>query len=137
MNKGNLKLSESQIYRVTGDPVQVHGLKPHIEFDFSNTSLYEKVGQRYKKNPIALMKLEPVSHKDNHNVTDSFLTALQNNHNQRVNTDPEIMAASENMNRAQLEPSNIKIYSNIDVEIYEVKSILFDYIKVRKNSETE
>lgn len=84
--EGQLKITESKFYRISGDSTQHRGVVPDIEFP----SLYdtEQIGESALDNALDWDKIQPVRHRRYSNV-DSLVPQLAKMYQTRSESDPE------------------------------------------------
>ena len=86
LGKGQLKLTESKFYRVSGDSTQNHGVTPDI--DFPNLYDPETIGESSQDNALQWDTIRPAPHKDFANLTDE-IALLKKSHKARASKDPD------------------------------------------------
>lgn len=88
LSSGQLKLTISKFYRVSGDSTQHRGVVPDIEFP----SMYDKdeVGESQKDNALPWDNIHAVPFKRYTGVKE-YVPLLSAAHQQRINTDPDFV----------------------------------------------
>ena len=88
LSSGQLKLTISKFYRVSGDSTQHRGVVPDIEFP----SLYDKdeVGESQKDNALPWDKIHAVPFKRSNGVK-QYVPLLNTAHQQRSSNDPDFV----------------------------------------------
>jgi len=88
LRSGQLKITESKFYRISGESTQHRGVVPDIQFP----TLYdlEKVGESSLDNALAWDRINPIRHRKYHRIA-SILPQLENKHQQRMKNDPDFM----------------------------------------------
>lgn len=103
--QGNLKITESKFYRISGDSTQHRGVVPDIELP----SLIDKdkVGESSSSNKNALPwdRIHEAPHDKYFNIT-SMLPTINERHNARLKTDPDFIFLREQMKL--MEENNLK-----------------------------
>ena len=85
---GELKLTQSKFYRISGDSTQHRGVLPDIAFP----SLYDpkEVGESALEHAMPWDRISPMQHKIYYDLQ-PVLPTLKNKHEQRVKTDPDFV----------------------------------------------
>ena len=88
LSSGQLKLTISKFYRVSGDSTQHRGVLPDIEFP----SLYnkEEVGESHKDNALPWDNIHAVPFKRSAGVK-QYVPLLNTAHQQRISSDPDFV----------------------------------------------
>ena len=88
LSSGQLKLTVSKFYRVSGDSTQHRGVLPDIEFP----SIYdvEEVGESHKDNALPWDSIHAVPFK-RYGGIEQFIPELQDAHRKRINSDPDFI----------------------------------------------
>jgi carboxyl-terminal processing protease len=88
LNHGQLKLTESKFYRISGESTQHRGVVPDIELP----SIYDlgEVGESALDNALPWDRIAPVRHRSYQDL-DSTLVALRERHTARVMQDPDFV----------------------------------------------
>jgi len=88
LSSGQLKLTISKFYRVSGDSTQYRGVLPDIAFP----SVYdpEEVGESQQDNVLPWDSIHRVPHKFDDSLT-PYLDTLTNAHQQRIQKDPDFI----------------------------------------------
>jgi carboxyl-terminal processing protease len=88
LSSGQLKLTISKFYRVSGDSTQHRGVVPDIEFP----SVYDKeeVGESHRDNALPWDNIHPVPFKRFDGVQ-QLVSQLRDGHQQRINRDPDFV----------------------------------------------
>jgi len=86
LNHGQLKMTESKFYRISGESTQHRGVVPDIELP----SIYNlaEVGESALHNALAWDRIAPVRHRTYQDL-DSILPMLRERHEARVQKDPD------------------------------------------------
>ncbi|PCJ90783.1 MAG: tail-specific protease [Porticoccaceae bacterium] len=94
LQEGQIKLTESKFYRVSGESTQHQGVVPDIKLP----SFYDadKVGESSEENALPWDKIPPVPHRQ-YKFTQVPIDALQNRHDQRLKEDPDLIYLSEEL----------------------------------------
>ncbi|MEE4202592.1 MAG: carboxy terminal-processing peptidase [Halieaceae bacterium] len=84
--EGQLKVTESKFYRISGDSTQHRGVMPDITFP----SLFdhEEIGESSLDNALSWDQISPVRHEE-YDRFDSLLPTLARKHQERVISDPD------------------------------------------------
>lgn len=87
LNHGQLKLTESKFYRISGESTQHRGVLPDIELP----SLYDvaEVGESALDNALPWDRIDPVRHRNYQDIA-SLLPSLREWHAARADQDPEL-----------------------------------------------
>ena len=88
MPEGQLKITESKFYRISGDSTQHRGVVPDISFP----SLFdhEEIGESALDNALDWDQISPVRHRD-YDEYARLLPGLKSKHDARVMTDPDFI----------------------------------------------
>jgi carboxyl-terminal processing protease len=88
LKQGQLKITESKFYRISGESTQHRGVIPDIEFP----AIYdkEKVGESSLDNALAWDRIDPIRHRQYFNLS-SIMPELQSKHSERLKTDPDFI----------------------------------------------
>lgn len=92
LNHGQLKLTESKFYRISGDSTQHRGVVPDIELP----SIYntKEVGESALENALPWDRIAAVRHQTYQDLA-PLLPALRERHDERARTDPDLRQLSE------------------------------------------
>ena len=92
LNHGQLKLTESKFYRISGDSTQHRGVVPDIELP----SVYDtgEVGESALDNALPWDRIDPVRHRS-YQAFASLLPSLREWHEGRAKTDPDLRQLRE------------------------------------------
>ncbi|MFT5484153.1 MAG: carboxyl-terminal processing protease [Halieaceae bacterium] len=92
LTEGQLKLTESKFYRISGDSTQHRGVIPDVEFP----SLYDKeeIGESALDHALSWDQINPVRHKQ-YNDFDSLMPALSELFVQRAQANPDLIFLEE------------------------------------------
>lgn len=120
MSEGQIRLTESELFRVTGESYQINGVTPDIALQVSNRPLLERVGQKNERNPILPGKILPVKTRNYNKAPPELLKTLNLLHLERVVSDPLLKTADH-------------VGQEADTELYEAKNIAIDYIRALKS----
>ncbi|MDG2501493.1 MAG: carboxy terminal-processing peptidase [Porticoccaceae bacterium] len=88
LSSGQLKLTVSKFYRVSGDSTQHRGVLPDIEFPSAYDS--EEVGESHQENALLWDRIHAVPHKST-NQLKQYVAPLTARHNQRSAADPDFV----------------------------------------------
>jgi carboxyl-terminal processing protease len=107
-NRGALKLTINQFYRVNGDSTQNRG----IESDIVLPSMLDHMdlGESFLENALAFDRIDPAQHVIYDVVTPGILTALRTNSAARVSAEPKFQEIQRDISR-YLERKNRKAVS--------------------------
>ena len=89
LSKGQLKLTISKFYRVSGDSTQHRGILPDIEFP--STYDFEEVGESQQDNALPWDRIRRVPHTTKTDLQ-PFIGALTENHTKRRRSDPDFVS---------------------------------------------
>jgi carboxyl-terminal processing protease len=94
LQEGEIKLTESKFYRVSGESTQHLGVVPDIKLP----SLYdiEKVGESSEDNALPWDKIPPVPHR-HYAPSSAPLDTLKGRHQQRLTSDPDLIYLSNEL----------------------------------------
>ena len=86
MPEGQLKVTESKFYRISGDSTQHRGVVPDIDFP----SLFDadEIGESALDNALDWDQISPVRHRE-YSLFSSLLPTLNERHKSRVEKDPD------------------------------------------------
>lgn len=92
LNQGQLKVTESKFYRVSGDSTQHRGVIPDIVFP----EIYDKqsVGESSLDNALPWDRINPVRHQRYYDLPE-ILPTLRNKHLERIREDPDFIFLTE------------------------------------------
>jgi carboxyl-terminal processing protease len=92
LSHGQLKLTESKFYRISGDSTQNRGVIPDISFP----PLYDqdKIGESVLDNALSWDRIERANHRYYFDLK-SDLNTLQSQHDKRIAKDPEFLFLQE------------------------------------------
>lgn len=88
LKQGQLKITESKFYRISGESTQHRGVIPDIEFP----AIYdkEKVGESSLDNALAWDRIDPIRHHRYFNLP-AIMPQLKSKHAGRLKTDPDFI----------------------------------------------
>ena len=109
VNLGQLKLTESKFYRVSGDSTQHRGVIPDIEFPSLIDE--EEVGESSYTNALPWDQIKPAPHIVYSNYKD-ILPDLKSRHASRISTDPDFIYLQEQIRFAEENDSGTTISLN-------------------------
>jgi carboxyl-terminal processing protease len=89
LSKGQLKLTISKFYRVSGDSTQHRGILPDIEFP--STYDFEEVGESQQDNALPWDRIRRVPHTTETDLQ-QLIGALTENHTKRRRSDPDFVS---------------------------------------------
>ena len=89
LSKGQLKLTISKFYRVSGDSTQHRGILPDIEFP--STYDFEEVGESQQDNALPWDRIRRVPHISKADLR-PLITPLTENHTKRRRSDPDFVS---------------------------------------------
>ncbi len=94
LQHGQLKITESKFYRVSGESTQHNGVIPDIEFP----AIYDKslVGESTLDNALAWDTIAPVYHDTYYDLA-SEIPALRAEHRKRIQKDPDFQFLTEQL----------------------------------------
>lgn len=97
LKEGQLKLTESKFYRISGDSTQHRGVIPDIEFP----SQYDKeqIGESSLDHALNWDKINPVRHRKYHDIP-SLLPVLTDQYQQRIARDPDFIYLEDSLQLA-------------------------------------
>ena len=86
MPEGQLKVTESKFYRISGDSTQHRGVVPDIDFP----SLFDpdEIGESALDNALDWDQISPVRHRE-YNLFSSLLPTINERHESRIEKDPD------------------------------------------------
>lgn len=96
--EGQLKITESKFYRISGDSTQHRGVLPDISFP----SLFDhdEIGESSLDNALDWDQISPVRHRD-YGVFSSILPALEDRHEARTREDPDFLFLADQVAMAE------------------------------------
>ncbi len=94
LKQGQLKITESKFYRISGESTQHRGVIPDIEFP----AIYdkEKVGESSLDNALPWDRIDPIRHSRYFNIP-AILPDLKTKHAKRMATDPDFIFLQEQL----------------------------------------
>jgi carboxyl-terminal processing protease len=94
LKQGQLKITESKFYRISGESTQHRGVIPDIEFP----AIYdkEKVGESSLDNALAWDRIDPIRHRRYFDIP-SILPELNAKHQLRLKSDPDFIYLKEQL----------------------------------------
>ena len=107
--EGQLKITESKFYRISGDSTQHRGVIPDISYP--SLLQHDEIGESSLEKALDWDRIAPVRHKD-YDVVDAILPTLVAKHVERANSDPDFQyiwdqkALSERVRGAEVLPLN-------------------------------
>ena len=107
--EGQLKITESKFYRVSGDSTQHRGVLPDISYP--SILQHDEIGESSLDEALDWDRIAPVRHK-NYAVVDAILPTLVEKHSERANSDPDFQyiwsqkALAEEISGSDLLPLN-------------------------------
>ena len=84
--EGQLKITESKFYRLSGDSTQHRGVIPDISYP--SLLQHDEIGESSLEKALDWDRIAPVRHKD-YGVVDAILPTLVAKHTERANADPD------------------------------------------------
>lgn len=92
LNQGQLKVTESKFYRISGDSTQHRGVIPDIQFP----EVYdkEKIGESSLDNALPWDRIDPVRHRRYFDLP-AVMPAVREKHNHRTQSDPDFIFLQE------------------------------------------
>ena len=88
LEQGQLKVTESKFYRISGDSTQHRGVVPDILFPATYDA--EKVGESSLDNALVWDQIDPVRHPLYYDL-DSIMASLIRRHEERTTADPDFL----------------------------------------------
>lgn len=107
--EGQLKITESKFYRISGDSTQHRGVIPDISYP--SLLQHDEIGESSLDKALDWDRIAPVRHKD-YGVVDAILPTLVSKHTERANADPDFQyiwdqkALAEKIRGAEVLPLN-------------------------------
>ena len=107
--EGQLKITESKFYRISGDSTQHRGVIPDITYP--SLLQHDEIGESSLEKALDWDRIAPVRHK-NYGVVDAILPTLVAKHTERANSDPDFQyiwdqkALAEKVRGAEVLPLN-------------------------------
>ena len=107
--EGQLKITESKFYRISGDSTQHRGVIPDISYP--SLLQHDEIGESSLDKALDWDRIAPVRHKD-YGVVDAILPTLVAKHTGRANADPDFQyiwdqkALAEKIRGAEVLPLN-------------------------------
>jgi carboxyl-terminal processing protease len=94
LNQGQIKITESKFYRISGESTQHRGVIPDISFP----AIYdiEKVGESSLDNALSWDRINPIRHRRYYDIP-AILPELQSKHAQRMKQDPDFIFLAEQL----------------------------------------
>lgn len=94
LQQGQLKITESKFYRISGESTQHRGIIPDIEFP----AIYdnEKVGESSLDNALSWDRINPVRHRRYFNLAE-ILPSLNERHKDRLANDPDFIFLNDQL----------------------------------------
>jgi len=111
LTSGQLKLTESKFYRITGSGMQNKGIIPDIALPA--TWDIEEIGESSLDAALPWDKIRPV-HFKKFDMGPSILSSLQNAHSDRVNNNPDLQYILDIRERYELQKDKETLSLNID-----------------------
>ncbi|MBT3672285.1 MAG: carboxy terminal-processing peptidase [Porticoccaceae bacterium] len=110
LSSGQLKLTISKFYRVSGDSTQHRGVLPDIAFP----SVYdpEEVGESQQDNVLPWDSIHRVPHKFDDSLT-PYLDTLTNAHQQRIQKDPDFIHLFERVDLSDSRSAEAELSLNL------------------------
>ena len=107
--EGQLKITESKFYRISGDSTQHRGVIPDISYP--SLLQHDEIGESSLDKALDWDRIAPVRHKD-YGEVDAILPTLVAKHTERANADPDFQyiwdqkALAEKIRGAEVLPLN-------------------------------
>lgn len=107
--EGQLKITESKFYRISGDSTQHRGVIPDISYP--SLLQHDEIGESSLDKALDWDRIAPVRHKD-YGVVDAILPTLVAKHTERANADPDFQyiwdqkALAKKVREAEVLPLN-------------------------------
>jgi carboxyl-terminal processing protease len=107
--EGQLKITESKFYRISGDSTQHRGVIPDISYP--SLLQHDEIGESSLDKALDWDRIAPVRHKD-YGVVDAILPTLVAKHTERANVNPDFQyiwdqkALAEKVRGAEVLPLN-------------------------------
>jgi carboxyl-terminal processing protease len=119
LNQGQLKITESKFYRISGESTQHRGVVPDIEFP----AIYdkEKIGESSLDNALPWDRIDPIRHRLYYNIP-SIVPQLISKHEQRMKTDPDFIFLNEQLDLMEEARAITSIQLNEQLRIAETES---------------
>lgn len=94
LKQGQLKITESKFYRISGESTQHRGVIPDIEFP----AMYDKdkVGESSLDNALSWDRIDPIRHRRYYDIP-SIIPGLLAKHEQRKANDPDFVFLDEQL----------------------------------------
>ena len=86
--EGQLKITESKFYRISGDSTQHRGVIPDISYP--SLLQHDEIGESSLDKALDWDRIAPVRHKD-YGVGDALLPILVSNHTERAISNPDFL----------------------------------------------
>ncbi|HPC46415.1 MAG TPA: carboxy terminal-processing peptidase [Deltaproteobacteria bacterium] len=102
LSRGQIKLTTSKFYRISGESTQHRGVLPDITYPGINDA--DKIGESALKDPLPWDKIDPVPHALYGEVT-KYADRLRALHEERMRNDPDyayVAAMNDYLKRARL-----------------------------------
>lgn len=115
-SKGDLKITESKFYRVSGDSTQHRGVIPDISFpELLND---EEIGESSYETALAWSQTRPVKHSQYLPIT-KVLPPLTQRHTSRIAKDPDFLYLTEQKDLLEQFTSNTLVSLNEQIRLKE------------------
>jgi len=134
---GELKLTQSKFYRISGDSTQHRGVLPDVAFP----SLYDpkEVGESALEHAMPWDRIPPIQHKIYYDLQ-PMLPSLKAKHEQRVKTDPDFVFLQEQLSLADEARKHTRVSLNEATrkrEMTEDKAKRLEYENQRRTAKGE
>ncbi len=106
---GQLKITESKFYRVSGDSTQHRGVIPDIKFPFLVDS--EEVGESSYDTALPWDQIHPVPHEAYYNI-DAIVGEIERKHEERVTRDPDFVYLNKQLETIKANKSRTRLSLN-------------------------
>ena len=110
LSSGQLKLTISKFYRVSGDSTQYRGVLPDIAFPSAYDP--EEVGESQQDNVLPWDSIHRVPHKFDDSLT-PYLDTLTNAHQQRIQKDPDFIHLFERVDLSDSRSAEAELSLNL------------------------
>lgn len=94
-NRGALKLTINQFFRVNGDSTQSHGVRSDIVLPSKLDHM--ELGEKHLDNAMGFSRIQPAEHDDVGLVTPEIISALQQASQQRIAKNPEFQEIQDDI----------------------------------------
>ncbi len=112
LSHGQLKLTESKFYRISGDSTQHRGVVPDIAFPVQHDS--SRIGESALERALPWDRIDPVRHRLYYDIA-SALPGLTERHQTRIAADPDFAYLNRRAEMISSQPEQKQVSLNLEL----------------------